>query len=60
MRIQCTHLDNDEQVAEANDEQRSKEADRGGVEDEGCRPHILWLRPDHVAGVKCVLQGEIM
>lgn len=50
----CTawHLDDDEQVAEADDEQRAEEAHHGGVEDEGRGPHVLGLRPVHVAGVK--------
>lgn len=51
-----SHLDDDEQVAETDDEQRSKEADGGGVENEGGGPHVLWLGPDHVAGVKCLLK----
>lgn len=51
-----SHLDHDEQVAEADDEQRSEEADSGGVEDEGGGPHVPRLGPDHVAGVKCLLK----
>lgn len=51
-----SHLDDDEQVAETDDEQRSKEADGGGVEDEGGGPHVLWLGPDHVAGVERLLK----
>lgn len=53
-----SHLDDDKQVAEADDEQRAEEPHRGGVENKGGGPHILRLRPDHVAGVKRFL-GEI-
>lgn len=46
------HLDDDEQVAKADDEQGPEESHRGGVENEGRGPHVLGLRPDHVAGVE--------
>lgn len=51
------NLNDNEQVAEANDEQRCKESQGGGVEDEGGRPNILWLRPNHVAGIKFLLKN---
>lgn len=51
-----SHLHYDQQITEADDDQWSEEAHCRGIDDEGCRPHILWLRPDHVTGVESVLK----
>lgn len=54
-RIGCItslHLDDDKQVAKADDEQRAKESQHGGVENKGGGPDVLGLGPDHVAGVE--------
>lgn len=49
------YLDDDEQVAEANDNQRTKEAQDGCVKDEGDGPQFMWLRPSYVTGVELLL-----
>ena len=48
-------LDDNEQVAEADDEQRQQEAERGRVDDEDGVPQVLGLGPVHVAGVVWVV-----
>lgn len=40
-----SHLDYDEQVAQAYDCQRHEESNEEGVDYEGCVIDILWLRP---------------
>lgn len=49
------YLNDNEEVAEADNNQRTKEAQDRGVEDENSRPHIMWFRPAHVAGLKVLL-----
>ncbi len=49
------HLDYDEQVTHADDQQGAEESERCGVKYECHRPNVSWLRPTHVAWVKHVL-----
>lgn len=49
------YLDDNEQVAEADDNQRTKEAQDGCVEDEDNGPQFTRLRPGYVAGVELLL-----
>ena len=49
------YLNYNEQVTETYDQQGSKEAQNGRVENEDCGPQVLGFRPAHVAGVEPVL-----